>query len=183
MKKILFTLLMSGICIVAGAQVTDNESKLRDKKSTVDTTQGWKFGGMTDIKFSNTKLYNWAAGGDNTIALNGVANLHANYAKGKNAWDNSLDLGYGIMRQGSKELENGQNFSIVELNGSGSEPTHIYDPKHSIFFAWKELARHISYMYKISVENHKRGFPYLTHKEGMKQYRLHLEQSKKIVDF
>lgn len=109
MKKILFTLLMSGICIAAGAQVTDNESKLRDKKSTADTTQGWKFGGMTDIKFSNTKLFNWAAGGDNTIALNGVANLHANYAKGKNAWDNSLDLGYGIMRQGSKELENGQN--------------------------------------------------------------------------
>lgn len=109
MKKILFTLLMSGICMAASAQVTDNESKLRDKKSTTDTVQGWKFGGMTDIKFSNTKLYNWSAGGDNTIAVNGVANLHANYVKGKNTWDNSLGLGYGIMRQGSKELENGQD--------------------------------------------------------------------------
>lgn len=81
------------------------------------------------------------------------------------------------------ELEQGKNFSIVELNGSASEPTHIYDPKHSLFFAWKELARHISYMFRISVANHKRGFPYLSHKDGMEQYRLHLEQSNKIVHF
>jgi hypothetical protein len=41
-----------------------------------------------------------------------------------------------------------------------SEPTHIYDPKHSFFFAWKELARHITYMYEISVAN-ENGIPYL----------------------
>lgn len=88
-----------------------------------------------------------------------------------------------LMYQNWSTLEQGQYFSIVELNGAASEPTHIYDPKHSVFFAWKELARHITYMYNISVENHKRGFPYLSHKAGMEQYRLHLEQSKKIVDF
>jgi len=82
-----------------------------------------------------------------------------------------------------EELEQGKNFSIVELNGAASEPTHIYDPKHSLLFAWKELARHIRYMFQISVANHKRGFPYLSHKEGMEQYRLHLEQSSKIVNF
>lgn len=88
-----------------------------------------------------------------------------------------------VMYNSWDELEEGKNFLLVEVNGAASEPTHIYDPKHSIFFAWKELARHISYMYKISVQNHQRGFQYLTHKEGMKQYRLHLEQSKKIVNF
>ncbi len=81
------------------------------------------------------------------------------------------------------DLEKGENFAIVELNGAASEPTHIYDPKHSLFFAWKELARHITYMYEISVENHKTGSPYLLHKEGMKEYRLHIEQSKRIVNF
>jgi hypothetical protein len=81
------------------------------------------------------------------------------------------------------DLEQGKNFAIVEVNGAASEPTHIYDPKHSLIFAWKELARHITYMYKISVQNHKRGFPYLSHKEGMRQYELHLEQSNKIVNF
>ena len=90
-----------------------------------------------------------------------------------------LDVMYNTIA----ELENGKNFSIVELNGAASEPTHIYDPKHSLFFAWKELSRHISYMFEISVENNKKGVPYLAHKVGMKEYRLHLEQSNKIVNF
>ncbi len=88
-----------------------------------------------------------------------------------------------IMYNDFSELESGKNFAIVELNGAASEPTHIYDPKHSIFFAWRELARHITYMYKISIENNKKGFPFLTHKTGMQQYKLHLEQSRKIVNF
>jgi hypothetical protein len=88
-----------------------------------------------------------------------------------------------IMYNNWEDLENGLNFSIVELNGAASEPTHIYDPRHSLFFAWKELARHITYMYEISVQNHKKGVPFLAHKVGMKEYKLHLEQSKKIVNF
>lgn len=88
-----------------------------------------------------------------------------------------------VMYKTIEELEQGVNFLIVELNGASSEPTHIYDPKHSLFFAWKELARHITYMYEISAANHKNGAPYLLHKDGMKEYRMHLEQSNKIVNF
>lgn len=88
-----------------------------------------------------------------------------------------------IMYNSIAELEAGKNFQIVEINGAASEPTHIYDPKHSIFFAWKELARHISYMHKISVENNKKGVPFLTHKQGMYQYKLHLAQNNKILNF
>jgi len=88
-----------------------------------------------------------------------------------------------IMYKNWEDLENGLNFSIVELNGAASEPTHIYDPKHSLFFAWGELAKHIRYMYEISVQNHKNGIPYLTHKQGMNEYKMHLEQSNKIVNF
>lgn len=90
-----------------------------------------------------------------------------------------LDIMYNTL----EELERGENFSIVELNGAASEPTHIYDPKHSIFFAWKELMRHIRYMFEISRENNKNGVPFLTYKVGMEQYRLHNEQSNKIVNF
>ena len=88
-----------------------------------------------------------------------------------------------IMYNTISELEDEKNFSIVELNGSGSEPTHIYDPKHSIFFAWKELSRHIKYMYEISVLNQKNGHPFLSFKDGMEQLRLHRLQSRKIVNF
>jgi hypothetical protein len=88
-----------------------------------------------------------------------------------------------LMYQSISELEEGKNFLLVELNGAASEPTHIYDPKHSILFAWRELARHISYMFHISVANNKAGIPFLNHKEGMRQYRLHLEQNSKILNF
>jgi len=88
-----------------------------------------------------------------------------------------------VMYNSWEDLLQGKNFAIVELNGAASEPTHIYDPKHSLFFAWKELARHITYMFEISIENHKRGHAYLPHKIGMEQYRLHRKQSQKIVSF
>ncbi|MFC4478902.1 D-alanine--D-alanine ligase [Flavobacterium chungangensis] len=90
---------------------------------------------------------------------------------------------FDIMYNTFEELERGENFQIVELNGAASEPTHIYDPKHSVWFAWKELARHIRYMYEISVENHKMGVPYLDYKVGMLEYKLHLVQNNKIMNF
>lgn len=90
-----------------------------------------------------------------------------------------IDLMYNTLA----ELEAGKNFLVVEVNGAASEPTHIYDPKHSLIFGWKELMRHITYMFEISVANHKNGAPYLPHKIGMKEYRMHLAQSKKIVNF
>lgn len=90
-----------------------------------------------------------------------------------------LDLMYNSWQ----ELEQGKNFSIVELNGAASEPTHIYDPKHSIFFAWDELSRHIRHMFEISVANHKKGAPYLPYKVGIGEFKQHRQQSRKIVNF
>ncbi|SHM88641.1 ATP-grasp domain-containing protein [Flavobacterium chilense] len=71
-----------------------------------------------------------------------------------------------IMFQSREDLEQGKNFSIIELNGAGSEPTHIYDPKHSIFFAWKEIIKHYDILYKISSFNHKKGHSYLNIKQS-----------------
>ncbi len=66
-----------------------------------------------------------------------------------------------------EELIIGENICIIELNGSGSEPTHIYDPKHSIWFAWKELLKHQNILYKISKQKNKSGTPYLTLQNGL----------------
>ena len=76
-----------------------------------------------------------------------------------------------IMYSNVNDLKAGKNFSIVELNGAGSEPTHIYDPSHSLFFAWKEIARHFKLLCNISIQNHKRGYRYLTIKEGMQMFK------------
>lgn len=73
-----------------------------------------------------------------------------------------------IKFQSRDDLEEGKNFSIIELNGAGSEPTHIYDPKHSIFFAWKEIIKHYDILYTISTYNLKNGSRYLSFSESIK---------------
>jgi hypothetical protein len=88
-----------------------------------------------------------------------------------------------IMYSNFEDLKAGKNFSIVELNGAGSEPTHIYDPKHSIFFAWKEIARHFKILCEISIQNHKKGFRYLTVKEGMQMFKENSAVMKNLDQF
>lgn len=70
-----------------------------------------------------------------------------------------------------EDLCKGKNFLIIEVNGAGAEPTHMYDPRHSLFFAWKEISRHWLLLSKISRYNHKRGVPYLSFKEGMDVFK------------
>ncbi len=68
------------------------------------------------------------------------------------------------------DLENG-NIKIVELNGCGAEPSHIYQPGSSLWIAIGVLITHWKNMHRVSVENHKRGVPYLSLKEGREIYR------------
>ncbi len=71
-----------------------------------------------------------------------------------------------------EELKQGKNFSIIELNGAGSEPTHIYDPRHTIFFAWKEIIRHLIILFKISRQNHHSlPMPYMKFALGLQMLR------------
>lgn len=81
------------------AQVTEGEKTLRTINA--DTVMGWKTAGLFSINISQTSLTNWAAGGQNSLALNGLFTFLANYKQGKSSWDNSVDLGYGLLRQGT----------------------------------------------------------------------------------
>jgi len=68
-------------------------------------------------------------------------------------------------------LKKGTDFSLIEVNGAGSEPTHMYDPRHSLFNAWKEIVKHWLILWRISRANHKRGVSYIKWKEGVKMFR------------
>jgi len=92
---IVFLLFIGGI---ASAQVTEAEKQLRTV--TTDTTMGWKKGGVITFNMAQTSLTNWASGGQNSLSINGLFSGFANYKRGKSAWDNSLDLGYGLLKQG-----------------------------------------------------------------------------------
>jgi hypothetical protein len=60
---------------------------------------------------------------------------------------------------------------ILELNGCGAEPAHIYDPDYSMSNAIKDLIKHWRNIFLISRENHKRGVPYTSFREGLNLYR------------
>jgi hypothetical protein len=77
---------------------------LSAQESKKDTSQTWSFGGVGSINFSQVSLQNWAAGGENSFSLNNFLNLHANYKKDKISWENTFDLGYGIIKQGGRDV-------------------------------------------------------------------------------
>lgn len=67
-----------------------------------DTTY-WNKGAVLNLNFSQVDLTNWNGGGQSSISIAGLTNFKINYQKGKDAWDNRLDMAYGILRQGDSK--------------------------------------------------------------------------------
>ncbi|MEM7109089.1 MAG: hypothetical protein AAF519_12750 [Bacteroidota bacterium] len=76
---------------------------------------------------------------------------------------------YDIRVSSIEDLYKGK-IKIMELNGAGAEPAHIYDPNFSFFKGVGVLLRHWHILYTISLQNHKKGIPYLSWKEGKQEY-------------
>lgn len=74
---------------------------------------------------------------------------------------------YDLRCASLEDLENGI-VKIVELNGCGAEPAHIYHPGASLWKGVGDLITHWKNLYKISRQNHERGVPYLSFREGRK---------------
>ncbi len=50
-------------------------------------------------------------------------------------------------------------FKVIELNGATSEATHIYDPKFSVFQAWRILREQWRILFEIARRNRMNGTP------------------------
>lgn len=97
-KIIITPFLLAYTCLVTYGQVTEAEKTLRAVNA--DTLMGWKKGGVISANLAQTSLTNWAAGGQNSLAINSILSVFANYKMDKSVWDNSLNLGYGLLKQG-----------------------------------------------------------------------------------
>jgi hypothetical protein len=73
------------------------------KKDEHDTTgKVWKKGGMFSLNIAQGSLSNWQGGGDKfSFSAVGFFNTFVFYQRGKNSWDNTLDVGYGYLRSTS----------------------------------------------------------------------------------
>ncbi len=69
---------------------------------------------------------------------------------------------------------------IVELNGCGAEPAHIYHPGYSLFKAIKVLLDHWQAIFLIARENAQRGISYVSYKEARSYYKKFKAATKVI---
>ena len=78
-------------------------------------------------------------------------------------------------------LKSGSGAKIIELNGCWSEPIHIYDDRHNILFAIKELFRSYARAYHIAKLNKKRLQMTASLKEQLTAYREYLKEKEEII--
>ena len=92
MKKFYTLLLASVISLNLIAQETEPKEKY------------WTYNAIGTLNFTQLGLSNWAAGGENSLSLVGFIKSSANYKKGNSVWENNLELGYGMLKQGSRDF-------------------------------------------------------------------------------
>ena len=92
-----------------------------------------------------------------------------------------IDLKYNSF----EELENGNNFKILEINGILAEPTHIYDAENYNYFqALKAIRTHWKSLYEIATTNHKEyKVPYKSSKKFISEMFELKAYTKKIRQF
>lgn len=101
MKKRYLSALILSLAVSTSAMAQDMEIKdiatAADVKldAAADTSKAWEVGGSLALNFGQTYLKSWASGGQNAISVAFTGLAHANYRKGKAAWDNNLVLGLG----------------------------------------------------------------------------------------
>jgi len=82
---------------IQGLKDEANRTVAKDPNDTIPQT--WKTGGMYNLNFTQAALSNWAAGGDKSaLSLSTLLSVYAFYKQGKNSWDNTLDLAYGLVQ-------------------------------------------------------------------------------------
>ncbi len=116
MKKIIFVLAMCAFMAQnaaaqemtaaqkAAAEAAKAITAAPEAEKPVEKPKYWDSSLKTNIKFGQTSLTNWAAGGDNTVTLAAFVDGNANYKKNDLFWNNRLQLDYGFVYASSKPI-------------------------------------------------------------------------------
>ena len=90
----------------------------------------WKSGGNYTLTIGQGSLSNWAAGGDQfSFTLNTILQLYSYYRKGRNSWDNTLDIFFGYINTTSLgSRKNDDRFDLISKYGYSLalEPLRIW---------------------------------------------------------
>lgn len=67
---------------------------------------------------------------------------------------------FDLKAKSAEDLLAGRHIHILELNGTTSEPAHIYDPSMNIFGAWKAIFQNMRIVSAIARQNKRNGISY-----------------------
>lgn len=90
MKKFLFVLMLIPLSVFS--------------QEKTDSIKSWNFGGLASLSFSQVSLTNWAAGGRSSSSGVAIFNVFGNYKNNNLGWENSLDMGYGLLKEQDNEV-------------------------------------------------------------------------------
>jgi hypothetical protein len=71
------------------------------------------------------------------------------------------------------DLANANGLSIIEINGAGSEATHIWDPTTRLSDAWRAQFEHYGAAFRIGAANRARGYRPVGPAELVRLWRRH----------
>ena len=112
MRKIIIILALLASSVVLKAQDVQQAAAEAAKalveapaeQQKVVKPKYWTTSLKTQVNVGQTSLTNWAAGGDNTISLQGFIDANANWKKKEMFWNNRLQLDYGFLYASSKPI-------------------------------------------------------------------------------
>jgi hypothetical protein len=94
---------------------------------------------------------------------------------------------YDIKCRSIEDLKEGRHFSILEYNGCGAEPHHIYGNGNTLLQAYAIVLQHWKVLFRISRQNHRQGIRYWDFrrgwtflKEGKKHFRIMKELDRQF---
>lgn len=85
---------------------------------------------------------------------------------------------FDLKVQRESDLCTGEQLRVLELNGSTSEPGHIYDPQMTLIEAWRAIFLHMKLVNDIALQNMERGFKPVPFKKILSESLQHFRNKK-----
>jgi hypothetical protein len=101
MKKLLFSI---AILSLTASGFTQGTTPAPAAPADSAAPKNWKIEGGIGLMLNQVGLYRWQGGGQPSFSATFLYKSIYNYKKDKISWDNYVDLSYGLIQQGKKDL-------------------------------------------------------------------------------
>lgn len=119
-QRLAFIFLLTALTIFTS--YGQEEASAKDTTVAIpDSLIYWKKGGKFNLTVQQVGLTNWAAGGESSIAIGGGVQGFINFEKDDIVWENTAQVGYGVIRNGGSSNRFEKTDDAVVLSSKYSQ--------------------------------------------------------------